>query len=92
MSSCRWPNEARRLKTSDREFPCAQEVLKGLDHKSLSEDVVKHAQYHYNPGRDIVFRGEFIPVRLCLLPSSDPNALSGTSQAFGCSHQPGSVG
>ena len=26
---------------------------------------MKHAQYHYNPGRDIVFRGEFIPVRTC---------------------------
>ena len=40
-----------------------QEVLKGLDHRSLSEDIVKHAQYHYNPGRDVVFRGEFISVR-----------------------------
>ena len=44
---------------------CPQEAIKGgLDHKSLSQDIVKHAQYHYNPGRDVVFRGEFIPVRL----------------------------
>ena len=42
---------------------CEQETLKGLDYKRLSEDVVKHAQYHYNPGRDVVFRGEFITVR-----------------------------
>ena len=43
---------------------CLQEAWKGLDHKSLSQDIVKHAQYHYNPGRDVVFRGEFIPVRI----------------------------
>ena len=49
---------------ANRPTCCSQEALKGLDHKSLSQDIVKHAQYHYNPGRDVVFRGEFIPVRL----------------------------
>ena len=79
-SSCGWPCQAQRLEPPprpvccvDREHPCPQEALKGLDHKSLSEDIVKHAQYHYNPGRDIVFRGEFIPVRVCLIPAGDPD-------------------
>ena len=67
---------ARRLNprplTLTVRLSCAQEVLKGLDHKSLSEDIVKHAQYHYNPGRDIVFRGEFIPARLSTSPRGQP--------------------
>ena len=39
--------------------------MKGLEYKSLSEDIVKHAQYHYNPGKDVVFRGEHISVSCC---------------------------
>jgi hypothetical protein len=64
------------------------EALKGLDHKSLSQDIVKHAQYHYNPGRDVVFRGEFIPVRLssCHMLPLISRVLLSLCRCLCCSH------
>ena len=65
---------------------CAQETLKGSEYKRLSEDVVKHAQYHYNPGKDVVFRGEFITVRRLLLPESTLQTLDAMLQPR-CKHR-----
>ncbi len=40
----------------------AYDAIKGRPElSSVSADVLKHAQHHYNPGRDVVTRQENIP-------------------------------